>query len=44
MTNHIPQIHNIGRIVTIVALSGVTGLLACNQDKLLVAPTPDVVS
>ncbi|MDB4876385.1 MAG: RagB/SusD protein [Gemmatimonadetes bacterium] len=32
-----------GRTALIVALSGAAGLAACNQDKLLVAPTPDVV-
>ena len=38
-----PHIRHVGRIVLGVALSGVAGVAACNQDKLLVAPTPDVV-
>src|SRR5215467_3339505 len=33
----------LGRTVTAVALAGVGILAACNQDSLLVAPTPDVV-
>ena len=38
-----PHIRHVGRIVLGAALSGVAGVAACNQDKLLVAPTPDVV-
>ena len=33
----------IGRVVVVSALAGVAVLAACNQDSLLVAPTPDVV-
>jgi len=43
MTNPMLHFKHIGRITAAVVLSGVTGLVACNQDKLLVAPTPDVV-
>jgi hypothetical protein len=38
-----PHFKYIGRTILGVALSSVAGLVACNQDKLLVAPTPDVV-
>ncbi|MEP6493372.1 MAG: hypothetical protein ABJF01_11885 [bacterium] len=38
-----PHFKYAGRAVIAVALSGVVGLAACNQDKFLVAPTPDVV-
>jgi len=30
-------------LCAVVAISGVGGLAACNQDKLLTVPTPDVV-
>src|ERR1700716_3666376 len=32
-----------GHAIEAVALLGATGLAACNQDKLLTVPTPDVV-
>lgn len=38
-----PQFKYLGRTILGVALSSAAGLAACNQDKLLVAPTPDVV-
>jgi hypothetical protein len=38
-----PHVTHFGRIVLGVALLGAAGIGACNQDKLLVAPTPDVV-
>src|SRR5436190_8210959 len=38
-----PYFKYLGRAVLAVALSSVAGLLGCDQDKLLVAPTPDVV-
>src|SRR5512143_1435700 len=38
-----PHFKYLGRTILGVALSSAAGLAACNQDKLLVAPTPDVV-
>jgi starch-binding outer membrane protein, SusD/RagB family len=38
-----PHVTHLGRIVLGAALLGAAGIVACNQDKLLVAPTPDVV-
>jgi hypothetical protein len=38
-----PHFKYLGRTILGVALSSVAGLVACNQDKLLIAPTPDVV-
>jgi hypothetical protein len=38
-----PHVTHLGRIVLGVALIGAAGIVACNQDKFLVAPTPDVV-
>jgi SusD family len=38
-----PQFKYFGRTLLSAALAGAVGLVACNQDNLLVAPTPDVV-
>ena len=38
-----PHIKYVGRVLLGIALSSSAGLIACNQDKFLVAPTPDVV-
>src|SRR6266550_1995108 len=38
-----PHFKYLERAVLAVALSSVAGLVGCDQDKLLVAPTPDVV-
>jgi hypothetical protein len=35
--------NNIGRILAATALLSAVGIAGCNQDKLLTAPTPDVV-
>jgi hypothetical protein len=37
------QFKYFGRTIAAVALAGTAGLVGCNQDKFLVAPTPDVV-
>ena len=42
MTNPMP-IFKYTRTTLAIALAGVLGVVACDQDKLLVAPTPDVV-
>ncbi len=43
MTNSMPHSRYAARIVLYAALGAVAGLAACNQDKLLTVPTPDVV-
>jgi hypothetical protein len=43
MTNPMHPTRYTGRVVLAAALASAVGLAACNQDKLLTAPTPDVV-
>jgi hypothetical protein len=43
MTNPMLPTNNIGRILAATALLSAVGIAGCNQDKLLTAPTPDVV-
>ena len=43
MTNPMPHSKNQSRVIVLAAVASVIGLAACNTDKLLTAPTPDVV-
>src|SRR5256885_10657203 len=43
LTNPMPFSRFTGRALIAGALIGATSLAACNQDKLLTVPTPDVV-
>jgi starch-binding outer membrane protein, SusD/RagB family len=43
MTTRMQHSTYLGRAIVAVAVAGVAILAACNQDSLLVAPTPDVV-
>ena len=38
-----PHFKYLGRVAVGVALAGAAGLAACNEQELLVVPTPDVV-
>ncbi|HEX7941761.1 MAG TPA: hypothetical protein VF488_08135, partial [Gemmatimonadaceae bacterium] len=43
MTNPMHSRGSVARVLIGASLLGVASLAACNQDKLLTAPTPDVV-